>query len=105
MTEELSRISALASRHTELGSGLEDWNGMGTAWSYNSDPNIEHDAVREAVGMFDMSPLKKVYMRGPDAMQVADHIISRDMTKIKAGSATYGSILTEQGTVRCDHLK
>ena len=101
MTEELSRISALASRHTELGSGLEDWNGMGTAWSYNSDPNIEHDAVREAVGMFDMSPLKKVYMRGPDAMQVADHIISRDMTKIKAGSATYGSILTEQGTV-CD---
>lgn len=31
MTEKLSRTSALASRHTELGSGLEDWNGMGTA--------------------------------------------------------------------------
>ena len=41
MTEELSRTSALASRHTELGSGLEDWNSMGTAWSYNSDPNDE----------------------------------------------------------------
>lgn len=54
MTEELSRISALASRHTALGSGLEDWNGMGTAWTYNTDPNDEHDAVREAVGMFDM---------------------------------------------------
>jgi len=54
---ELSRTSALASRHTELGSGLEDWNGMGTAWSYNSDPNDEHDAIREAAGMFDMSPL------------------------------------------------
>jgi hypothetical protein len=51
MTEELSRTSALASRHTELGSGLEDWNGMGTAWSYNSDPNDEHDAVREAAGI------------------------------------------------------
>lgn len=35
MTEELSRTSALASRHTALGSGLEDWNGMGTAWTYN----------------------------------------------------------------------
>ena len=64
---ELSRTSALASRHTELGSGLEDWNGMGTAWSYNSDPNDEHDAIREAAGMFDMSPLKKVFVRGPDA--------------------------------------
>ena len=53
------RSSALASRHRDLGSGLEDWNGMGTAWSYNSDPNDEHDAVREAAGLFDMSPLKK----------------------------------------------
>ena len=70
MTEELSRTSALASRHRELGSGLEDWNGMGTAWTYNSDPNDEHDAVREAVGMFDMSPLKKVFLRGPDAAAV-----------------------------------
>ena len=39
MTEELSRTSALASRHSALGSGLEDWNGMGTAWSYDSNPN------------------------------------------------------------------
>lgn len=101
MTEELSRTSALASRHTELGSGLEDWNGMGTAWSYNSDPCKEHDAVREAVGMFDMSPLKKVYIRGADALLVVDHMITRDMTKIEPGSATYGSILTAQGTV-CD---
>ncbi len=64
---ELSRTSALASRHIELGSGLEDWNGMGTAWSYHSDPNDEHDAIRQAAGMFDMSPLKKVFVRGPDA--------------------------------------
>ena len=36
MTAPLSRASALASRHSALGSGLEDWNGMGTAWSYAS---------------------------------------------------------------------
>lgn len=74
---ELSRTSALASRHTELGSGLEDWNGMGTAWSYNSDANDEHDAIREAAGLFDMSPLKKVLVRGPDAARVVDHVITR----------------------------
>ena len=98
---ELSRTSALASRHTELGSGLEDWNGMGTAWSYHSDPNDEHDAIRESAGMFDMSPLKKVFVRGPDAGRVVDHVITRDMTRVGPGMSAYGAILTEGGTV-CD---
>jgi len=98
---ELSRTSALASRHRTLGSGLEDWNGMGTAWSYDSDPNNEHDAIRESAGMFDMSPLKKVFVRGPDAARVVDHVITRDMSAIPPGKSAYGAILTEQGTV-CD---
>ncbi|MEM7195530.1 MAG: aminomethyltransferase family protein [Pseudomonadota bacterium] len=96
-----TRTSALAERHRNLGSGLEDWNGMGTAWSYNSDPNDEHDAVRQAAGMFDMSPLKKVMLRGPDAGRVVDHVISRDMSRVASGMSAYGSILTEEGTV-CD---
>ncbi|NKB61818.1 MAG: aminomethyl transferase family protein [Gammaproteobacteria bacterium] len=98
---ELTRTSALASRHTALGSGLEDWNGMGTAWSYNSDPNDEHDAVRESAGLFDMSPLKKVYIRGADAGKVADHVITRNMALVGPGQSAYGAVLTEQGTV-CD---
>ena len=98
---ELSRTSALASRHRTLGSGLEDWNGMGTAWSYDSDPNAEHDAVREAAGLFDMSPLKKVYLRGPDSISVVDHVMTRDMTKVGPGGSAYGAVLTERGTV-CD---
>lgn len=101
MTEELSRTSALADRHRALGSGLEDWNGMGTAWTYNSDPNDEHDAIREAAGLFDMSGLKKVHIRGPDAPVAVDHIITRNMATIDAGKSAYGAILTEQGTV-CD---
>ena len=98
---ELSRTSALAARHRELGSGLEDWNGMGTAWSYTSDPNDEHDAIREAAGLFDMSPLKKVYVRGPDAARVVDHVITRDMSRVGPGMSAYGAILTDTGTV-CD---
>ncbi len=98
---ESSRHSALAPRHTELGSGLEDWNGMGTAWSYSTDPNDEHDAIREAAGLFDMSPLKKVFVRGPDATKVVDDVTTRDMSGIYPGKSAYGAILTEQGTV-CD---
>ena len=98
---ELSRTSALASRHTELGSGLEDWNDMGTAWSYNTDPNDEHDAVREAAGMFDMSPLKKVMVRGKDAARVVNHTLSRNIESLAPGQSAYSAVLTDQGTV-CD---
>ena len=101
MTEELSRTSVLASRHRALGSGLEDWNGMGTAWTYNTNPDDEHDAVREAAGLFDMSGLKKVHIRGADAAQVADHIISRDLTKLAVGQSAYGAVLNDDGGV-CD---
>ena len=104
MTEELSRTSALADRHRALGSGLEDWNGMGTAWTYDSDPNVEHDAVREAAGMFDMSPLKKVFVRGPDAAAVLDHLTTRDMSRIAPGQAAYLSVLTDDGTMADDAI-
>ncbi len=101
MTKELSRTSALASRHRALGSGLEDWNGMGTAWSYDNDADVEHNAIRESAGLFDMSGLKKIRVKGPDAQQTVNHIITRDMDKISPGQSAYGSILTSAGTV-CD---
>lgn len=59
MTEELSRSSTLESRHCALGSSLENWNGMGTAWYFSTNPNLEHDAVRERAGLFYMSTLIK----------------------------------------------
>lgn len=104
MTKELSRTSALASRHTALGSGLEDWNGMGTAWTYNTDPNDEHDAVRERAGMFDMSPLKKIMVSGPDAQAVLDHLTTRDMSRVARGEAVYLSVLTDAGTMADDAI-
>ncbi|MEM7075251.1 MAG: aminomethyltransferase family protein [Pseudomonadota bacterium] len=104
MTEELSRTSALASRHTALGSGLEDWNGMGTAWTYDTDPNDEHDAVRDHAGMFDMSPLKKVFVRGPEAQAVLDHLTTRDLSRVGPGRSAYLCVLTEAGGIADDAI-
>lgn len=104
MTDPLSRTSALSDRHQALGSGLEDWNGMGTAWTYSSDARAEHDAVREAAGMFDMSPLKKVFLRGPDAAAVLDHATTRDLGRIAPGRSAYLSVLTDAGTLADDAI-
>ena len=40
------RTSVLADRHRALGSKLEDWNGMGTAWTYAKDVAQDHVAIR-----------------------------------------------------------
>ncbi len=104
MADELSRTSALASRHSALGSGLEDWNGMGTAWTYSTNPDDEHAAVRERVGMFDMSPLKKVYVRGPDAAATLDNLTTRDMSTIEPGSSAYLCVLNEKGGIADDAI-
>ncbi len=92
-----TRHTALADRHTALGAELEDWNGMGMAWEYDQDVNDEHRAVRTAAGLFDVSGLKKVHITGPDALLVANHLITRDINKIPVGRSVYALILNEQG--------
>ncbi len=100
MTEG-SRTSVLEGRHRALGSDMGDWNGMGVAWDYATNAEDEHDAVREAAGLFDVSGLRKIFVRGPDAAEVVDHIITRNMATIPPGRSAYGPNLTEEGTI-CD---
>ena len=96
------RESILASRHRALGSTLDDWCGMGTAWSYDADACDEHDAIREAAGLFDVSGLRKFWVTGPDAQAAVDHAITRDLTKIVPGQSVYALVLTEDGKVTDD---
>ena len=61
------RFSTLIDRHRALGSKLEDWSGMGTAWSYSGDADEEYVAIRTKAGLMDVSGLKKVHITGPHA--------------------------------------
>lgn len=101
MAQEGTRKSVLESRHRALGSDMGDWNGMGVAWDYATNAEDEHDAVRTAAGLFDVSGLRKIFVCGPDSLAVVDHVITRDMTRITPGRSAYGPNLTEQGTI-CD---
>jgi len=96
--------SPLASRHRKLGSELEDWNGVGTAWNYNSDPCVEHDFYREKATLTDVSGLKKVWVRGPDASAVVHHTCSRELGKVGTDKCAYTLVLTDDGTVTDDAI-
>lgn len=97
------RISALEDIHRALGAGLGDWNDMDVPWSYAAPAANELDAVREAAGLFDLSGLKKIWVKGPDASAVIDKVSPRDMSKLSIGKAAYCPILTDEGTI-CDDV-
>ncbi|MDF2142825.1 aminomethyltransferase family protein [Paenirhodobacter sp. CAU 1674] len=91
------RFSTLADRHRALGSGLEDWSGMGTAWSYDGDPLAEYMAIRTKAGIMDVSGLKKVHITGPAASHVIDRATTRNVEKLMPGRAVYACMLNDAG--------
>jgi len=91
------RVSALDATLRALGAGMGEWNDMDVAFTYPTDPNDEHDAVRDAIGIWDASALKKIHVRGPDALATVDHLLTRDVNKIHIGKAAYSPILKDDG--------
>jgi hypothetical protein len=89
--------SVLADRHRALGSKLEDWNGMGTAWTYDKDVAVDHVAIRTKAGLMDVSGLKKLHLVGPHAAAVLNYATTRDVTKIYPGKSVYACMLNEAG--------
>src|SRR5258705_3420401 len=92
------RTSAVADRHRALGSKLEAWNGMGSAWTYTQDMNADHVAIRTKAGLMDVSGLKKMHLVGPHASAILHHATSRDVTKIYPGKSAYATMLNDAGT-------
>ena len=92
------RISALSERHRALGSNLEDWNGMGTAWTYEATSLADgHEAIRTKAGLMDVSGLKKVHYVGPHAESLLEYATSRDISKLYPGKSVYATILNDAG--------
>jgi aminomethyltransferase len=91
------RFSTLADRHRALGSALEDWSGMGTAWSYEGDPLAEYMAIRTKAGLMDVSGLKKVHVTGPAASHVIERATTRNMERLMPGRAVYACMLNDAG--------
>ncbi len=98
------RHAVLGDWHRALGSKLEDWNGMPTAWTYATDLQSHHVAIRTKAGLMDVSGLKKIHLTGPHAAAVLDHLTTRDVAKITPGKAAYACFLNEAGKFADDGI-
>lgn len=92
------RRSPLAVRHRALGSSLEDWNGMETAWTYaKSDIADEHEAIRTKAALMDVSGLRKVHLVGEHSHHVLQLATTRDVRKVYPGRSVYACMLNDAG--------
>jgi aminomethyltransferase len=80
----------------KLGADFMDWEGW--YWpNHFGDPIAEHRAVREDVGVWDESPLRKWDFTGPDALAAADRIFTNDMLGLEPGQVRYAPFCDENG--------
>lgn len=89
MTEDLLR-SPLHDRHVALGAKFAAFGGWEMPLEYAGGGVIaEHTAVREAVGVFDVSHLGKAAVRGAGAAAFVNACLANDLDKVGAGQAQY----------------
>jgi aminomethyltransferase len=65
------------------------WAGYVVASSYELHHDREYHAIRSSAALFDVSPLFKYHVRGPDAVRLMDRVVTRDVAKAKVGQVLY----------------
>jgi aminomethyltransferase len=88
----------LASRHTALGARMIDFAGWLMPVQYGSILE-EHKAVRERVGLFDLSHMGELWVEGPDAASSLARAVVSDPAKLAVGRAHYSMICAPDGGV------
>ena len=102
MKENLKKV-ALHDTHMKLGAKMVPFAGYQMPLRYSSDIE-EHLAVRQNVGVFDVSNMSEFFIRGPKALDLVQRVTSNDASKLFDGKAQYSYLPNEDGGVVDDLL-
>src|SRR5437016_6227816 len=90
------RTTPLHSAHRSSGAKMVDFGGWDMPVQYSGIID-EHNAVRNAVGIFDVSHMGEIEVRGPEAGKLTDYVTTNAVHKLKLGQAHYSGLLYEHG--------
>jgi aminomethyltransferase len=90
------RSTPLNAIHRSLGAKMVDFGGWDMPVQYSGIID-EHNAVRTAVGVFDVSHMGEIEVRGPEAAKLVDFVTTNAVAKLKLGQAHYSGLLYEHG--------
>jgi aminomethyltransferase len=96
------RKTALNAIHRQMGAKMVDFNGWDMPVEYPAAIGCgiinEHMAVRNGVGIFDVSHMGDIRLAGPQALAAVQHISMNDASKLAIGQAQYSALLYPHGT-------
>jgi len=90
------RVTPLNSVHRALGARMVDFGGWDMPVQYSGIID-EHNAVRHAAGVFDVSHMGEIDISGPEAAQLTDYVTTNAVHKLKLGQAHYSGLLYQHG--------
>ncbi|MEU7001384.1 glycine cleavage system aminomethyltransferase GcvT [Nonomuraea sp. NPDC046570] len=97
----MSRPTPLRDIHQDLGATLTDFAGWLMPLRYGSE-SAEHNAVRTAAGLFDLSHMGEIFVTGPQAGEALDYALVGHLSALAPGRARYTMIVNERGGVLDD---
>ncbi|WP_044398366.1 glycine cleavage system aminomethyltransferase GcvT [Lacinutrix sp. Hel_I_90] len=95
--------TALTATHEALGAKMVPFAGYNMPVQYDG-VNIEHEAVRKDVGVFDVSHMGEFLIEGPHALALIQKVSSNDATKLTIGKAQYACLPNDDGGIVDDLL-
>jgi len=104
MTTETLKRTPLHDIHVALGAKMVPFAGFEMPVSYPAGISAEHKAVRENVGVFDVSHMGEFEITGADRNAFVQRVTCNDVGALKPGQAQYSGILTKDGTFVDDCL-
>ena len=90
--------------HRQLGGKMVDFGGWDMPVQYPAGTIEEHLRTRNHSGLFDVSHMGEIDVKGSDAITFVNRITSNDVTKLIDGQAQYSALTTPDGTVIDDLL-
>jgi len=94
----------LNNAHRQLGGRMVDFGGWDMPVQYPAGTIEEHLRTRTHAGLFDVSHMGEIDVRGRDAIAFVNRLTSNDVTKLIDGQAQYSALTTPEGTVIDDLL-
>jgi aminomethyltransferase len=95
--------TALTQKHISLGAKMVPFAGYNMPVSY-AGINAEHDCVRNAIGVFDVSHMGEFILKGADALDLIQRVTSNDAAVLTNGKIQYSCFPNEKGGIVDDLL-
>jgi len=103
LTETALKQTALTEIHRQLGAKMVPFAGYLMPVSYEGI-TAEHEAVRNHVGVFDVSHMGEFILKGPDALDLIQRVTSNDASKLTDGKVQYSCLPNDEGGIVDDLL-